>query len=56
MKYLMLQDTATYTGDAIVTSIETSVGVEDMITISLSFTGDRRFGYFSVKEKGQDYG
>lgn len=31
--------TATYTGDAIVTSIETSVGVEDMITVSLSFTG-----------------
>ena len=32
--------TTTYTGDAIVTSIETSVGVEDMITVSLSFTGD----------------
>lgn len=32
--------TATYTGSAIVTSIETSVGVEDMITVSLSFTGD----------------
>jgi len=32
--------TATYTGDAIVTSIETAVGVEDMITVSLSFTGD----------------
>ena len=31
---------ATYEGDAIVTSIETSVGVEDMITTSLSFTGD----------------
>ena len=30
----------TYEGDAIVTSIETSVGVEDMITASLSFTGD----------------
>ena len=32
--------TATYSGDAIVTSIETAVGVEDMITVSLSFTGD----------------
>lgn len=31
--------TATYTGDAIVTSVETSAGVEDMITVSLSFTG-----------------
>ena len=30
----------TYNGNAIVTSIETSVGVEDMITVSLSFTGD----------------
>jgi hypothetical protein len=30
----------TYTGTAIVTSIETSAGVEDMITASLSFTGD----------------
>ncbi len=30
----------TYSGNAIVTSIETSVGVEDMITASLSFTGD----------------
>jgi hypothetical protein len=30
----------TYSGSAIVTSIETSVGVEDMITVSLSFTGD----------------
>jgi hypothetical protein len=32
--------TVTYSGSAIVTSIETSVGVEDMITVSLSFTGD----------------
>lgn len=32
--------TITYSGSAIVTSIETSVGVEDMITVSLSFTGD----------------
>ena len=32
--------TITYSGDAIVTSLETSVGVEDMITVSLSFTGD----------------
>ena len=32
--------TTTYSGSAIVTSIETSVGVEDMITASLSFTGD----------------
>lgn len=32
--------TQTYNGNAIVTSIETSVGVEDMITVSLSFTGD----------------
>ena len=32
--------TITYSGNAIVTSIETSVGVEDMITASLSFTGD----------------
>lgn len=32
--------TMTYNGSAIVTSIETSVGVEDMITTSLSFTGD----------------
>ena len=35
-----VKGTATYTGDAIVTSIETAVGVEDMITVSLSFTGD----------------
>jgi hypothetical protein len=32
--------TTTYSGSAIVTSVETSVGVEDMITASLSFTGD----------------
>jgi|14_taG_2_1085336.scaffolds.fasta_scaffold196488_1 hypothetical protein len=32
--------TTTYTGNAIVTSVETAVGVEDMITTSLSFTGD----------------
>lgn len=32
--------TITYSGSAIVTSLETSVGVEDMITASLSFTGD----------------
>lgn len=32
--------TTTYSGSAIVTSLETSVGVEDMITASLSFTGD----------------
>jgi len=32
--------TQTYNGSAIVTSLETSVGVEDMITISLSFMGD----------------
>lgn len=32
--------TQTYNGNAIVTSLETSVGVEDMITVSLSFTGD----------------
>jgi hypothetical protein len=32
--------TQTYSGNAIVTSIETAVGVEDMITASLSFTGD----------------
>ena len=32
--------TATYTGSAVVTSIETSAGVEDMITTSFSFTGD----------------
>ena len=31
--------TSTYAGDAVVTSLETSVGVEDMITASLSFTG-----------------
>ena len=31
--------TSTYTGDAVLTSLETSVGVEDMITASLSFTG-----------------
>jgi len=31
---------STYSGDAIITSIETSAGVEDMITVSLSFTGD----------------
>jgi len=31
--------TTTYSGNAIVTSLETSVGVEDMITVSLSFTG-----------------
>ena len=31
--------TASYTGDAIITSIETAAGVEDMITVSLSFTG-----------------
>lgn len=31
--------TATYTGDGIITSIETVAGVEDMITVSLSFTG-----------------
>jgi len=30
----------TYTGSAIVTSIEVSAGVEDMITASLAFTGD----------------
>lgn len=30
----------TYTGTAIVTSIEVSAGVEDMITASLAFTGD----------------
>ena len=35
-----IEDTITYSGNAIVTSIETSVGVEDMITASLSFTGD----------------
>ena len=36
------EDTAvqTYSGDAIITSIETSAGVEDMITVSLSFVGD----------------
>lgn len=32
--------TATYSGTAIITSVETAVGVEDMITTSLSFTGD----------------
>jgi predicted secreted protein len=32
--------TTTYSGSAIVTSIEASAGVEDMITASLSFTGD----------------
>jgi len=32
--------TTTYSGNAIVTSVETAVGVEDMITTSLSFTGD----------------
>jgi hypothetical protein len=31
---------STYSGDAIITSIETSAGVEDMITVSLSFVGD----------------
>jgi hypothetical protein len=36
------EDTAvqTYSGNAIITSIETSAGVEDMITVSLSFVGD----------------
>lgn len=32
--------TTTYSGTAIITSVETAVGVEDMITTSLSFTGD----------------
>jgi hypothetical protein len=32
--------TQTYSGNAIITSIETSAGVEDMITVSLSFVGD----------------
>ena len=32
--------TTTYSGTAIITSVETAVGVEDMITASLSFTGD----------------
>ncbi len=32
--------TTTYNGTAIITSVETAVGVEDMITTSLSFTGD----------------
>ena len=32
--------TQTYSGNAIVTSIETAAGVEDMITTSLSFVGD----------------
>ena len=34
-----VKGTSTYAGDAVVTSLETSVGVEDMITASLSFTG-----------------
>ena len=32
--------TQTYSGSAIITSIETAAGVEDMITTSLSFVGD----------------
>ena len=31
---------STYSSDAIITSIETAAGVEDMITVSLSFVGD----------------
>jgi predicted secreted protein len=31
--------TTTYTGDAIITSIETVAGVEDMMTVAISFTG-----------------
>lgn len=32
--------TTTYSGTVIITSIETTVGVNDIITTSLSFTGD----------------
>jgi hypothetical protein len=32
--------TTTYNGSVIITSIETSVGVDDIITTSMSFTGD----------------
>ena len=32
--------TTTYSGSVVVTSVETSAGVEDMITTSLSFTGN----------------